>query len=1331
MRFWCKIITFSVLSVLTSACFTSVFAGSLPQDIRFNTSGLTTAVSDIHFASHQTKIYAVWQGETASERRIYFQRFENNGQTWLAQETVVAQIPMAHQFEKIEISANQQRVFIFWVQVESPSNNRQIHVTVSADQGQTWQTYGVAGVSASVFAGADMAHDDDAGVCVVWASDQVYSKCSANAGQSWTAPVVVNNTASPISPYDIQREPAITAGGNGKFYVVWTDNRGATNGVDRYVYVTRSLDGGLTWRIDQNIKDQRIIDFANGDVSLKPDIVADKNGHVFVSWVNQKWWGQGETYRYWIRSASSQNSGATWNGVTASSSYAIAPKLLVDEDTGKFYTFWLNDTNHAYRKIQMSSSSDGAATWSPAITVGPHHDVQGTNYDVAVSNNVVAAVWENLEPWPGIYLNYSWNGGATWLPMEKRVDHPSSDETPITKPAVGVSQSGKVITAWEDERDARWDIYYNHDNVSLADLVRREADYILSCQYLGWDNAYGAINNVQGAPTYVVPRENGMAILGLLRAAEFLKDNIYREKAQLAADYLVRVQQLDGAWANQYYYDVVSNDNPAKSPTQTSEVMMALYHLGYQVNRYPAMKAGAQFLMLLQDPANKGGVDDGLIGGGKDSQGGFEKWRWASDNAYAYQALKAAYAWAITAGEKDFAQQCQNAAERILSGINTVLRNAPVWHTAVDEWGNPQGNPDLPDGYKHYPNWISYAPQMLDLPVIGVNTPEVGIWIASSFQQSDGAAVSYVWDDDYPQDKLRKRKSPGYSLQSALSWMDTGHESNVQRAVAWVLSSGLWDENNGGWVDWVDANSGTPAPSWQRFIDTSFYSIAVLTGGYDFNSHKALHLPVSYFMMDEQYYSGAAVAQMILHHMREGTGAEFLYQYNIVEHVRGTAQTTFDFTPDEMDLVLGHFDPYDNSVADQFDGYDSLPDGNPYQGYNFTVNSYDAFSDEHAMEKYLRDLAHWMAYPVTQRAWFLTPRELVLRPNTPAAVPLFGSYNHWAVVTGFKTSGNPAPDPHSNPFNTPAFTVYGFWLHDPSIGGIGRDTYKTADECAQNYFFPVTSSDRYNGLFVHVSEPPPVMSNEIAEIARPKPHVENLDAVLLQEKQEKGEALDGLVMMAAAASENSGPALPQSWRDLVDPVIVRDLNVVAAFEGKIRGKALFIEHIGDAAKSYYFVPYGTQKTKDFFVSGAILLDAQEGYFKEASWNGQEEILLRITQQDAGRLVLAEILKEYYKDMAAVVRQPIRYRLTLAMQVLRNYSERLRKLSKAEYDLVWRPSRLTPNPYHPMWRVRVGSDAYFVTQEGKIQSLDQISVRVPVVRIQELDVAPRVQRTISR
>ena len=368
--------------------------------------------------------------------------------------------------------------------------------------------------------------------------------------------------------------------------------------------------------------------------------------------------------------------------------------------------------------------------------------------------------------------------------------------------------------------------------ISVQQLTKLEADYILACQFLkSQDPADGAINNIYGAPTWVVPRENALAILGLIEASKLLQNPEYRERAELAADYLIRVQDpTDGAWVDQYAY--ASPVLLSKSPTQTAEVMMAFYRLGFKVSRYAAMKHGAQFLLACQDPANKGGNDDGLLGGGKDAQGQFATWRWASDNAFAYQALKAAQAWATAQGDSAFADQCDRAASRIIQGINEVLyvadRNDPdygVWRRVVDHVGQPV------DPAFH--ELINYAPQMLDLPARGVGSSLVGDWIHRTLQQSDGACV---WDDG----AFRTRKSPGFSFQASLAWLDLGQTAFADAAKDWAEHSGLWqttlDPNGvqGGWIDWRE--DGQQADWWLRFIDTSFYAIAVFNGGYDFRT---------------------------------------------------------------------------------------------------------------------------------------------------------------------------------------------------------------------------------------------------------------------------------------------------------------------------------------------------------------------------------------------------------------------------------------------------------------------------------------------------------------
>jgi len=88
---------------------------------------------------------------------------------------------------------------------------------------------------------------------------------------------------------------------------------------------------------------------------------------------------------------------------------------------------------------------------------------------------------------------------------------------------------------------------------ATLDKIRIEADYIVACQYVSpGDPAHGAINDVYGKPTWVVPSEVALAALQLNLAARLLGDSALSNRALLAAGYLLRVQDSDGAWYDQY-----------------------------------------------------------------------------------------------------------------------------------------------------------------------------------------------------------------------------------------------------------------------------------------------------------------------------------------------------------------------------------------------------------------------------------------------------------------------------------------------------------------------------------------------------------------------------------------------------------------------------------------------------------------------------------------------------------------------------------------------------------------------------------------------------------
>jgi hypothetical protein len=346
------------------------------------------------------------------------------------------------------------------------------------------------------------------------------------------------------------------------------------------------------------------------------------------------------------------------------------------------------------------------------------------------------------------------------------------------------------------------------------------------------------------------------------------------KKAQLAADYLVRVQQSDGAWCNQYNYDKPYDDpkKKSKSPRQTAEVMIALFKLSesnrpeINYSRYKAMMNGATYLMECQNSISKS--DSRLLFGGKERDKNdteiFSNDSWTHDNAYAYWALRAAKAWADDRGDLKNSSDFNNSSQRILDGINQVLydNSTGVWQIGINKTGislnnaYPYGRPGI-DG----PNssWIQYSPQMLGLPVEGANSPTISAWIYKNFA-NDGTSIGclktgcigckeyyYVESKDKKCDESSngKRIYPGLAFQAAITWLGMKNATDTayaRSAVSWAEESGLWqnrpDHNNvtGGWIDWIEIepNFAQTADWYKRYIDTSFYAIACWSGGYDF-----------------------------------------------------------------------------------------------------------------------------------------------------------------------------------------------------------------------------------------------------------------------------------------------------------------------------------------------------------------------------------------------------------------------------------------------------------------------------------------------------------------
>ncbi|MEK7476813.1 MAG: hypothetical protein AAB152_14420 [Candidatus Coatesbacteria bacterium] len=326
-----------------------------------------------------------------------------------------------------------------------------------------------------------------------------------------------------------------------------------------------------------------------------------------------------------------------------------------------------------------------------------------------------------------------------------------------------------------------------------------EFQHLRACQYLSaTDPADGAINDLWGGPTWVVPGEMAVAGWVLARGG-------FGAEAAAAASYLARIQNADGSWCNQY-----SGTVAVDSGRYARHTAQAVFFLAAAGGHAAAIAAGTAWLAALQDPAVKQGSDDGLVCGGYDGTGAVLTDRWTSDNAFAVLAFDVA---------GDGARR-----DRIVAALNALLRTGDHWVRSIDKNGVTS------DGTF---GWINFAPAFLDLRYRGVAYPSgLASGIRARIQESAGVNAGAVREfADGP------KYMPGIGFQASLAWASAGDPAAAQAHTAWAeTTSGLWqsaaDANGdaGGWIDWSYTAGGGTANWWERFVDTSAYAIMVAKG---------------------------------------------------------------------------------------------------------------------------------------------------------------------------------------------------------------------------------------------------------------------------------------------------------------------------------------------------------------------------------------------------------------------------------------------------------------------------------------------------------------------
>lgn len=398
------------------------------------------------------------------------------------------------------------------------------------------------------------------------------------------------------------------------------------------------------------------------------------------------------------------------------------------------------------------------------------------------------------------------------------------------------------------------------------DSIITEANYILSCQAPS-----GAINNVFGDPTWVKPRENGTAAVGLMEAYSATNNSAYKDGALKCLDYLKGRQEADGGWSAHYNEMINARVDRATTPSEAGSVIMAMYKaksLGWEDpahQYYESAKAAGAFII---ECITQAGGSTGLAGAGKDyntstpttsdERGAYKwsDWCWVSDNSYAYLGLLSLREWAVQNGDYDFARTCNQYLVGIYTGINAYLKNPSnaVWYPVVDSNGNLVSHSNKVEA-------LCYYPQKYDIPVPQYRSENIAQWMVSNLQVTDTSVSvprgygAFIWRDAEGGDGYHPyRRSQGYSMEAwlalvdipgavaldartrAQAWWESPDNTNGIITVAAPVSYQLWDVIYGGIRDWYDPDTETVASPADKFIDTSANCIHVYRGGYDYTS---------------------------------------------------------------------------------------------------------------------------------------------------------------------------------------------------------------------------------------------------------------------------------------------------------------------------------------------------------------------------------------------------------------------------------------------------------------------------------------------------------------
>lgn len=403
----------------------------------------STLVEVIRLATASNgRVYAMWRERDpkTKSRSLQFLRSRDYGTHWDQPPRVLS---ASDDVGVPELLADRDGgVHVAWL--VGPRDERALEIASSHDFGATFAptpAHLTAAFPTSQYGITNrrVASDGSGHLYVVWeevksVQDQrIYLTRSPDQGKTWATPPILVSGPEGGDEYHAH-SPQIMAVPGGRVYVAWEQNEVRTSGaaqpgangkIERAIYVTRSLDGGLTWLpkpIRLNETGQGLV------IAWRPQISADRKGNVYAVWREQR---EEDADRLRLVFAHSTDSGMTWSApVRLDPSGPSKGRLGGDvqvrsDDAGHVWVLWQELSLQGWQLL-MNRSDDFGRSWRDRATVLAEpvqrekvfrgvafsHDAQGRLY----------VAWDggpkNLRE---IYVNRSVDFGTTWLSREVRV----------------------------------------------------------------------------------------------------------------------------------------------------------------------------------------------------------------------------------------------------------------------------------------------------------------------------------------------------------------------------------------------------------------------------------------------------------------------------------------------------------------------------------------------------------------------------------------------------------------------------------------------------------------------------------------------------------------------------------------------------------------------------------------------------------------------------------------------------------------------------------------------------------------------------------------------